>query len=81
MLYHADPSIDVEAGEDKYRYSLALAALHEGPILKALLDTGLVGYLCVGVVHGIHPPRVWHSDVEPLGVALRCRAPGCGTPM
>lgn len=37
-----DPGIDVEAGEDKYRYSLALAAMHEGGVLQMLLDTGYV---------------------------------------
>lgn len=37
-----DPGIDVQAGEDQYRYSLALAALHEGDILKWLIDTKLV---------------------------------------
>ena len=40
VLLHVDPGIDVKAGEDKYRYSLALAALHEGDMLKKLLDTG-----------------------------------------
>ena len=35
-----DPAIDVEAGEDSYRYSLVMAAVHEGPLLEILLDTG-----------------------------------------
>jgi hypothetical protein len=37
----SDPDTDVDAGE-RYRYSLVLAALHDGPILKTLLDTKLV---------------------------------------